>query len=600
MVNFYLNCFILGDKSCEPIPVKTSPDHKILELIQDIIEAYGALVGNIRLVNVELFKVDLSAEYDDLAGIQVPSGRLRLINSVKDYWENLMDLDITRVHVLVKADVVPVIDRAQSQYESQRESDGPTSPVSSAIKQLSLPAEHDKTAKGFQNAPSASDAAVHAEFKEQQNKGDIPIYNGRPLRLTEIPIQLFHPAFDLFEAKLNVSAGPTARDYQAVESLLIGSQELYDTDTTRWRVISGLLSAMLGYPIDSINRGETGGVVVFSKKYSIRKAYGVIIEVKNEIGTGSSDPWIQGAQSYSRYWSQEEMTELRLATRCPSLIISIAGPWMCVSGAVYLDHVVVQPLTEYVWMGVHPQRDNRLVRMTQLFNAVSQTIASLSDYYAPFITKASSLPIDHQRFFPHINRIAGPNGPLEFTYNHKIGDSKIIRPVFEATAQDGSTVVVKFAQSYNFKAHKLLAEQALAPVLLSQNEERVCGGFFMVVMELSGTSLDNYPELEQSTLEKVRNDIKKALEILHKNSLVFGDLRPPNVLITRTDNGSLRGQLVDFDWCGIEGKANYPVGMNQGRTLGWATGVEKGALLSRLHDEYMFENLFEDCYIFLR
>ena len=49
-----------------------------------------------------------------------------------------------------------------------------------------------------------------------------------------------------------------------------------------------------------------------------------------------------------------------------------------------------------------------------------------------------------------------------------------------------------------------------------------------------------------------RGDIRRAMDLLHEKNLVFGDLRPPNILI-KGDTAL----LVDFDWCGEEGKGKY-------------------------------------------
>ncbi|CAE6441605.1 unnamed protein product [Rhizoctonia solani] len=149
-----------------------------------------------------------------------------------------------------------------------------------------------------------------------------------------------------------------------------------------------------------------------------------------------------------------------------------------------------------------------------------------------------------------------------------MGDPGVIRPVFEAITEDGRSIVVKFAQFYNFEAHKLLAAQSLAPQLLSLNPEPVGGGLVMIVMELAGTSLDKYldptgPGLEPSARTQIHKDVEMAMDLLHANNLVFGDLRSPNVLVVQTADGSLRGRLIDFEWCGVEGEARYPAGMNQ-------------------------------------
>ncbi|KAL5640693.1 hypothetical protein ACGC1H_001243 [Rhizoctonia solani] len=291
------------------------------------------------------------------------------------------------------------------------------------------------------------------------------------------------------------------------------------------------------------------------------------------------------------------MTELRRATRCPNFLISIAGPWLCVSGAVYLDRVVIQPLTDYIWLGNHPQQDRHLVRVTRLFEAVRRAVSFLKEYYTPLIKPKALLPVERHRDSPYIRSLTNSTGTINFTYMQRLGDPGVIRSVFEAITETGHPIVVKFAQFYNFEAHKLLATHSLAPQLLSLHAEPVGGGLVMVVMELTGKSLDNYldptgPGLEPSARAQICEDVKTALDLLHANNLVFGDLRPPNVLVVQDNNGSLRGRLVDFEWCGVEGEARYPAGMNQSKKIGWAPGAVKGSRLSKEHDRHMFDKLF--------
>ena len=132
--------------------------------------------------------------------------------------------------------------------------------------------------------------------------------------------------------------------------------------------------------------------------------------------------------------------------------------------------------------------------------------------------------------------------------------------------EDGTStkdVFVKFAGKYNANAHRLLAnnEPPLAPTLYSCT--RVIGGMFMVVMEyLPGASLRDVPlPLPATTYEAVRRDVSRALELLHEQDLVFGDLQAENLLYLPEDGG--RTLLVDFDDVGHDGKDRY--GYSPGR-----------------------------------
>jgi hypothetical protein len=116
----------------------------------------------------------------------------------------------------------------------------------------------------------------------------------------------------------------------------------------------------------------------------------------------------------------------------------------------------------------------------------------------------------------------------------------------------------------------------------------------------------------------VLDDVKTAINILHEQGLVFGDLREPNILIYHpivyppplsTSNqasgstqqsttldvtssgqiGALRAMLIDFDWCGEHDVDRYPVILNQQIT--WPQEVEHGARMAKEHDLVMLERL---------
>ena len=59
-------------------------------------------------------------------------------------------------------------------------------------------------------------------------------------------------------------------------------------------------------------------------------------------------------------------------------------------------------------------------------------------------------------------------------------------------------------------------------------------------------------KMSEKSVETVRSAFRSALELSHSRGLVFGDLHPPNVMITKD------GEVKLFDWAGEEGQAKYP------------------------------------------
>ena len=158
---------------------------------------------------------------------------------------------------------------------------------------------------------------------------------------------------------------------------------------------------------------------------------------------------------------------------------------------------------------------------------------------------AETLP--RPEFFAKLDRVEG-------TKLVEIDEGSERHGVYLARLGSSSTVVlVKFTPRYNGFAHRLLAahESPLAPT--PHHCLRVIGGLYMVVMEYISDASPLHAFLPPSTPPRplnpqvVEKDLTKALQLPHKNNLVFGDLRQVNVLYSHKED---RVFLVDFDLVG--------------------------------------------------
>jgi serine/threonine protein kinase len=107
----------------------------------------------------------------------------------------------------------------------------------------------------------------------------------------------------------------------------------------------------------------------------------------------------------------------------------------------------------------------------------------------------------------------------------------------------------------------------------------------MVVMEyIEGETLEG-----DGASDAVREAVLKAVQHLHANGLVHGDIRHPNLILMdgMGDEGS-RVKILDFDWAGQEGKARYPYRLSPGL---WTEGVSDNGLILAAHDLEMVERL---------
>jgi len=148
-------------------------------------------------------------------------------------------------------------------------------------------------------------------------------------------------------------------------------------------------------------------------------------------------------------------------------------------------------------------------------------------------------------------------------------------------------VVVKFSETFGKCGHELLAKakpKALAPGLYYCEKEESVNNRWIIIMEhIEGELL-----LDTSITRSHDEDIKAALNLLHANQMVFGDLRKGNIVCS-----PVGAKLLDFDWCGNEGEVFYPIDINLNRewNINWAPGVGRGTRIKKEHDLHMFEML---------
>ena len=204
---------------------------------------------------------------------------------------------------------------------------------------------------------------------------------------------------------------------------------------------------------------------------------------------------------------------------------------MCISGAVFTENVVVEQLTHYVWTGGNPYDDKSLESVACLFKAFSAGLADLEKFYGSL--QAATSPSD-QHFFPFPHSYSDSCGQeVNFKYISRLNENKAI---YLAESHDGRKLIVKFVQRYNSCAHRLLAINTFAPQLhhssLDNAETNRMGALGMVVMDFV-IGENAYKLYSDDRLpDAVYNQVKKAIDILHAKSFVFGDLRLPNIIIT--------------------------------------------------------------------
>jgi serine/threonine protein kinase len=88
-------------------------------------------------------------------------------------------------------------------------------------------------------------------------------------------------------------------------------------------------------------------------------------------------------------------------------------------------------------------------------------------------------------------------------------------------------------------------------------------------------------KLDEKTAGRVHEEVECALDLLHTKGLVFGDLHPQNVMITKAK----KVKLIDFDWAGEYGQVMYLYLISP--SVDWPAGVKLLDVIEFAHNKNM-------------
>jgi hypothetical protein len=437
------------------------------------------------------------------------------------------------------------------------------------------------------------------------------------------PIQLFNPAFAYFSSKASDSTYNVPPDFVSkVVKFMYNIALIYSSEVDRRDAIGPYLEKVIGRPLTIMNNADrtTPDFAVLSS-VDHHPLYLVVGEEKNELGNGGSDPSTQAALSYSRICSQVKVKpfcfaiffivanacrtqnrELLLKTSCPAFIVAHAGAWLTIMGGVTTANTVVQRLTDYLWIPVHSSLDEaHCFKIARILYALKESIDHLHVWYQTQFSAEpynTNLPRPHPRFYPTPTTYSGKGARFEFTYEQPLQHNvSCVTYLAKTIEEHPRRIVVKYVTAYGEKAHQVMAAAGYAPELLyfgplpaaMTDGEELYGDFRMVVMDY----VDGLTYGEALKGKKVpagfQSHLRDAVDHLHAAGYVFGDLRHPNVMVAPDEQH--KAKLIDFDWAGSEGTVRYPALISD---LGWSEGIQGLALITKEHDDAMFEHFMAD------
>ena len=444
-------------------------------------------------------------------------------------------------------------------------------------------AHHDSLDMCNINSPSAfgkvdSVTGWHKMYEKLHLKIHRPHYLDFGITTT-----LLHPAFGKF---VDIFTGQNVEDIRSDNEFAIRFSstmcQVFSDESKRNTEVNCMLSEYLNSDIQPAHlvpgkKSETDGTL-FTMVNGARVPL-CIFEVKNELGSGSSDPTIQGLGYYMQILQSK--SHFRECTSMPVLLLSISGPFLLFFFLANTDAVVMDPAA-FLCCFFLPQDVPQMTQLARALRAMKECIKELERSYQNTAGMVAQDVLLEQLQFPYFKSFPLPDGKkVELVYIKQVERRLVFLAQTQMNGQD-TTVIVKFARSYNVEAHKICYSFAEgAPKLFYHGQ--LNGSWTVMVMEyLTAMSVVGKKCLTLLQYQSLSNLITE----LHSEGYVHGDLREYNIMVgDETD----RVCLIDFDWAGKEGEAIYPNFMNH-IDVQWPAGASDGKKILKEHDLYFLSN----------
>jgi hypothetical protein len=438
----------------------------------------------------------------------------------------------------------------------------------------------------------------------------------RPIDFGTVPLALLSPIFGQFEDDFYrwPDSELGSKEYIHTRELTFSMAELFEDEFIRRRFFHRWLETAYGVKVErQIDTQEPDGHVEISTDKGPFLL--LITQCKNEISEGQSEPHWQGMGYYRKYQKcllDMDVAMLAAHGSClPALLITyigenvlclsdnlyrrIVGTYIDVSGLVMHRSGAIQmePLTCGMRLDCDWRSDDQRNMIVRFVRALRIALDSLKDHYRDAVLFQRTVP---PASYGYKKRVEGDDYKIRcwFPYPQSystLKEGKQIsfrfedcllsdRLVFLAQEDDTNRLLlIKFVRQYAKDVHQLLAENKLAPSLYGY--EDLPGRWAMVVMEyLPREEWVMLSEKSEERQKAYEGKIKEALDLIHEDGWVHGDVRHANILVPFSDD-ILDIRLIDFDNSGKEGVGRYP---RDWRNPSGLKGAEEGDVLLKEHD----------------
>lgn len=105
--------------------------------------------------------------------------------------------------------------------------------------------------------------------------------------------------------------------------------------------------------------------------------------------------------------------------------MTVVGPHICVSGAIWLDKPIVQPLTNYIHMVEVPDEPEKCIeQVVQVLSGLRAAVEQLDTYYREAVDE-KEIEQDAQ-WIPYLRDYVDPTfGKIRLSYSSQVGDKLV-------------------------------------------------------------------------------------------------------------------------------------------------------------------------------
>ncbi|KAG8949110.1 hypothetical protein FRC04_009056 [Tulasnella sp. 424] len=332
----------------------------------------------------------------------------------------------------------------------------------------------------------------------------------------------------------------------------------------------------------------------------------ILREDKVETGTGD-DAYMQLSRVYQLYVESVRKKNAPLFDQgVPVILLCVLGPILLICGGFHDGKsTIVEPLVEPCLMFGDRLHNRQEALARQLF-ALKRALDTLRSRSPPNGGTANPHPAGVPRVYTTYT--TEDNAEHSLTFLRPLEKSLPQHLLFiAADSLDPSThkLVKLVGKGYGVRAHRLLAERQVAPVLYGQSSlEGAPTAYIMEYLSPPTDSQSGWVTLFEFSKSKelvpryshlIEAALTRILTMMEEAKVVHGDLRPNNLMlevnsdktpVCSGDEQKVKLKVVDFDWAGQSGEVRYPLQRNE--EIAWPG--DAGTPIVVGHDRSLVEN----------